>query len=365
MRTAALAHIPSKENQNNPQSIADPISPGHQSESLGIPGQATGAEEDSDSQASSNESLLEHPGSLTTDADCFGVYHVYSRKPLRDPIMILPNTRSDTQSLHPADPGAVCQPETSQTQGAPRTDMENSPYYHPFSNPSAAAMMIAHHSGTQVQSVQKTTQIARTLGSLGADLNHLDLINFDAALEHKKLDLYLASAPENVFHREDGWLESSVRIRLPLDKKKVPEPEAAQFEVEGVFHRDIVDVISSVYRSDAVQSFTHIPFKEFWKPSEGAPPERLYGEIFSSQAMLNADKEICRLCLENDLDNSDLEAVSVPLLLYSDSTHLANFGTASCWPVYLFFGSQSKYTRAMPTSSACHHIAYMPEVRRI
>ena len=143
------------------------------------------------------------------------------------------------------------------------------------------------------------------------------------------------------------------------------ETEAVEFEIGGVFHCDIIDVISSVYQSDAVKSFTHIPFSEFWKPSEDAPPEHLYGEIYSSQAMLDVDDDICKHCLANNSDSQDLEAVSVPLLLYSDSTHLANFGNASSWPVYMFFGSQSKYIRAMPTSSACHHIAYMPSVRCI
>jgi hypothetical protein len=105
-----------------------------------------------------------------------------------------------------------------------------------------------------------------------------------------------------------------------------------------------------------------VPFKQFWKPSEDELPERLYGEIFSSKAMIDIDDEICKSCPSNDSDESDLEAISILLLLYSDSTHLASFGTASLWPVYLFFGSQSKYVRAMPTSYACHHIAYMPKV---
>jgi hypothetical protein len=152
---------------------------------------------------------------------------------------------------------------------------------------------------------------------------------------------------------------------MPLDKTKMAESDAAELEVGGVFHRHLIDVIASVYQSDAVKSFNHIPFKQFWKRSEDAPPERLFGEIFSSDAMLDADKEICNSCAPNELDGSNLEAITVPLLLYSDSTHLANFGTASCWPVYMFFGSQSKYIRAMPTSSACHHVAYMPSVRCI
>jgi hypothetical protein len=224
-------------------------------------------------------------------------------------------------------------------------------------------MMVTHHMGTPVQSIQQTTQTARILGSLGSDLDPSDLSNFDASLETKKMDTYLASASESTNPREDGWHSSSVRIRLPLDKKKMPEEDAVEFKIDGVIHRDIIDVISSVYQSDA-GSFNHIPFKHFWNPSEDTPPERLYGEIFSSQAMLDADDDICAHCLANDLDSVDLEAVCVPLLLYSDSTHLANFGTASSWPMYMYFGSQSKYIRAMPTSYTCHHIAYMPSVRR-
>jgi hypothetical protein len=50
------------------------------------------------------------------------------------------------------------------------------------------------------------------------------------------------------------------------------------------------------------------------------------------------------------------------LMMWSDSTHLASFGDASLWPFYLCFGNQSKYTRGKPTASACHHVAYIPNV---
>ena len=354
MRTVALGHIPSKEIQtrNPPQEIMEPVS---HPDSLGLPSMTSGIEEGSSSQATSNESLLDLSESLTTNADNFGVYRVYARKPLH----ALPqcgnlNTSSDFRL------------DTAPNQGPPHLDMQTLPYYHPFSNPSAAAMLAIHHLGaSSTRSINHTNGMANILVGLDTELSISDLSKFSAAVEHRKLDDYLSSTPDSRFQHEDGWIESSVRIRLPLDKKKMPETDAAEFEIGGVFHRDIINIISSVYQSDVVKSFNHIPYKEFWKPSEDAPPERLYGEIFSSQTMLEADDDICKCCLENDLDHSDLEAVSVPILLYSDSTHLASFGTASCWPVYMFFGSQSKYVRAMPTSSACHHLAYMPKVHHI
>ena len=57
-----------------------------------------------------------------------------------------------------------------------------------------------------------------------------------------------------------------------------------------------------------------------------------------------------------------LESVIVAIMLWSDSTHLANFGNAALWPVYMFIGNLSKYTHAKPTSFSAHHLAYIPNV---
>lgn len=57
-----------------------------------------------------------------------------------------------------------------------------------------------------------------------------------------------------------------------------------------------------------------------------------------------------------------IENVVVPMILYTDSTHLTNFGSASLWPGYIFFGLLSKYISAIPEAHAVHHFVYMPEV---
>jgi len=54
--------------------------------------------------------------------------------------------------------------------------------------------------------------------------------------------------------------------------------------------------------------------------------------------------------------------VIAPIMVSSDATHLTNFGSASLWPIYLYLGSQSKYTHAKPMSFAAHHLAYVPKV---
>lgn len=42
--------------------------------------------------------------------------------------------------------------------------------------------------------------------------------------------------------------------------------------------------------------------------------------------------------------------------------HLASFGNAALWPIYLFLGNQSKYIRAKPSAFAAHHLAYIPKL---
>jgi hypothetical protein len=48
------------------------------------------------------------------------------------------------------------------------------------------------------------------------------------------------------------------------------------------------------------------------------------------------------------------------LMFWSDATHLATFGTAKLWPIYLLFGNLSKYVRCQPDSGATKHVAYIP-----
>jgi hypothetical protein len=59
--------------------------------------------------------------------------------------------------------------------------------------------------------------------------------------------------------------------------------------------------------------------------------------------MLEEDAKI-HMLLRNPEDESDTEVAIGVILLWSDSTHLTSFGSASLWPIYLFFGNLSKYT---------------------
>jgi hypothetical protein len=49
-------------------------------------------------------------------------------------------------------------------------------------------------------------------------------------------------------------------------------------------------------------------------------------------------------------------------MFFSDATHLATFGTAKAWPLYMYFGNLTKYARSAPKSGACHLVGFLPSV---
>ena len=55
----------------------------------------------------------------------------------------------------------------------------------------------------------------------------------------------------------------------------------------------------------------------------------------------------------------------VSLLIYSNSTHLANFGMASLWPIYIWFGNISKYIHLRASSFSTHHLAFLSLVSNL
>ena len=196
------------------------------------------------------------------------------------------------------------------------------------------------------------------------DFNPSDLKDFNAVTAIRRFEREHFPKSGATLQAGDGWKEGSVRIRVPCTRVKQKESDAPEFIVNGILYRDVVEVIESELKDpDAFNSIHIAPYKEWWCPHPGEDSVRVYSEIYNSDAMLQADTK-----MRDDLSlvgqEDDLETFIIAALLYSDSTHLASFGSASLWPIYLFLGNLSKYTRSKPTSFAAHHIAYIPTVRR-
>ena len=98
--------------------------------------------------------------------------------------------------------------------------------------------------------------------------------------------------------------------------------------------------------------------KEVWQPPyPDAPPERLWGELYTSDAFLNAERDLI-----DAHPDTEHPCVLAAFMIWSDSTHLAQFGQAKAWPIYAYFGNHSKYARCKPSTHSSRVVGYVPSV---
>lgn len=257
------------------------------------------------------------------------------------------------------------------------------PPWFPFVNATIARLMTWFHLGSNLKSIDELDALINNV-LLPDDYRREHLIGFRAALGNKALDDYRSSeVADTTIPVPDTWKRSSVRIKVPGKNVRTAEEEAVEFEVEGLVYRDLLDIMVENFSGPAFAEYHITPFECRLDPAHdptaadmpmnlpnepmdehGLPPLPddhipIYGEVFSSARLMRMQSELPRSPQPN------VETIIAAYMFWSDATHLANFGNASLWPLYTFFGNQSKYTRARPTSNACHHTAYFPSVGRL
>ena len=230
-------------------------------------------------------------------------------------------------------------------------------WYHPFSN---VTMFRYIHWYLGVSRALSEVDLDRLASEviLADDFNRDDFRNFSAARELARLDRY--GATDLPFAAADGWKKGSVTLNVPNTKHQyTSESECPEFHVSGIHYCPLIEVIKAACRGPQTSKYHWIPFKLFHQSPTG--PLRVYTDIYNSDAMLREDAKI--KSLQRDLkDDPDVETAILAILLWSDSTHLATFGTASLWPVYMYLGNLSKYDRGRPNARAAYHMAYIPSV---
>lgn len=168
-----------------------------------------------------------------------------------------------------------------------------------------------------------------------------------------------------------GFTPREVVIEVPSGDPKVP---ARPFSVRGLYCRRIVDVIREAFGDPILSKYYHLfPFRLF-RRSPGSPAassssttstnacQRVLTDIYNSDAMLEEHERVQHADLPPDDPHCKRPRIVSALMAWSDSTHLADFGTAHIWPIYLMLGNLSKYIRCQPTSGACLHLAYIPSL---
>ncbi|KAK7453268.1 hypothetical protein VKT23_011944 [Stygiomarasmius scandens] len=175
--------------------------------------------------------------------------------------------------------------------------------------------------------------------------------------EYEKAKTKAAEEQPLPFNAADGWTKSSVKIRLPHARHSwESESVAPEMTIDNVWHQDVVQVVKAAFQDTAALDFHMKPFKQMWTPEPDKPTQRIHGEAFWTDRMLEMDRNL------PEITGCKLEWVIACVKLWSDSTHLTSFGTHKMWPIYMYLSNLSKYIRCRPSSYSAHHIAYVPSL---
>lgn len=261
-----------------------------------------------------------------TAADMFGVFRVYTSFPLT---RILTNTNTTVES-------ASVSPD---------------PYW-PYPNLSSFLFGNWFWARENKSRVDRDKLLSEVLLRPEFSLNDLRGVNFKS-IDNQIVSTVIDLPPGSANACPDGWKKTDVLIDVPI-KGSQPLP----FRVSSLHYRSLVSVIRDVFTNEpAAKRFTYQPYREYWRPPWQKDDERLYGELYTSEAFNKAHEVLQK---QEAVDN--LPRAVAAMMLWSDSTHLTSFGQAKLWPLYLYFGNQSKYERCQPSCRAAHHVAYFPSV---
>jgi hypothetical protein len=188
------------------------------------------------------------------------------------------------------------------------------------------------------------------------DFNIEDLDGFSVRKSLRMLD---NNNGKGTVRFPDDWLETDMTLEIPTRSQ---EDSPTTFNIPGFHYRPLVAVIRSAFADVQASAYHLFPFRRIWKDPLDDHQERIFDELYTSDSWLEAQDDLQRQPRE---PGCSLEHVIAGLMLFSDATHLATFGTAKAWPLYLYFGNLTKYARSAPKSSACHLVGFLPSVSKL
>lgn len=282
--------------------------------------------------------LLTLRDTLQTSFNSIGICRLYPRRPSFEPNKFVPSSLLSTTCptvMQETDSPAILPP----------------PY--PFPNITIYRLMSWMNSGSSQKSEAEVTRLVKDV-MLAEDFDAEHLKDFSARKSLRELDNDSPGGSKVNF--PDDWTQASITIKIPT---KLGEDDARSFSVPGFHFRPLIEVIRSAFMDIQAGAFHLLPFKRLWKDPLDNHQERIFDELYTSDSWLEAQDELQKLPKE---PGCSLERVIAGLMFFSDATHLANFGTAKAWPLYMYFGNLTKYARSAPKSGACHLVGFLPSV---
>jgi Plavaka transposase len=238
--------------------------------------------------------------------------------------------------------------------------------YHPYPNQSSFLLGRWYWNGGVQKSQSSFQHLLKIIGHpefRPEDVAGLNWHSIDAQLSGDRPFDSLNGEGSWQDERADGdWVRTPITIKVPFHKRML-HPGEKVFDAGILHHRKLVSVIRERITSTSTHPHLHFePYGLYWQPKESSEPVRVHGELYTSEAFIEAHHELQSATRE---PGCDLARVVVGLMFASDGTQLANFSNAKLSPVYLGFGNESKDRRSKPSCQAFEHIAYFETVSMV
>jgi Plavaka transposase len=238
--------------------------------------------------------------------------------------------------------------------------LESAAFY-PFPNRNAFLMGDWFWNGGVQKSIKSFRELMNILGDPEFKLEDVRDVNWG------QVNDLLATDNEGEWVDDDaGWVHTPVTISVPYQPRRgVPSNSQAgprNYVVDDFYYRSLVSVIrEKISGMNAANRhlFHTEPYEMLWQTANHRQPVRVQGELYTSPSFVDAHRKLQDSPPE---PGCNLPRAIVALMFWSDVTHLTSFGNAKLWPLYLFFGNESKYRRCKPSCHLCEHVAYFRSV---
>ena len=241
------------------------------------------------------------------------------------------------------------------TTTAQLSDMEN-PFY-PYPNEASLRLGDWYWNQGALKSKDSFRRLLDIIGSPSFrpdDIQNTKWTSIDHLLGMLTTDEDLEQSTEWL-NNDAGWICTTVTISVPFSRRSA-NPGSKNYSVSDFYHRSLLSIIRErVLDPHDHHLFHYEPYELRWRRPGDNRDTTVHGELFTSRSFLEAHREL----LESPpVLGCTLPRRIVALMFWSDATQLTSFGDAKLWPLYVFFGNQTKYRRGQPSAKLCSHIAY-------
>ena len=243
------------------------------------------------------------------------------------------------------------------------SDNTQVPTFLPYPNESSFALGHWYWNEGQQKTLsgfRKLIEIVGNPGFLPSDVRHTDWDQINSLLADPQAEKGENDA-EWMDAADEGWNTTEIKISVPFHRGS-REPGTKIYRAASLYHRSLIAVMRERVADPHDFRYFHIePYQLLWSsPLNPGQAIHVHGELYTSESFLRAHIELQQSVGE---PGCQLTRVICAFMFWSDETHLTSFGNTKLWPVYAFFGNESKYRRGKPSCNSCNHIAYLEKVR--